>query len=294
MFGVDYAWSRPGGKALQAAGVGFACRYFSHDTTGKNLSDIEAGDLHTHHILTVGVWESTSSRALAGHAAGAQDARDAFAQARACGIPSGRPIYFAVDFPASSGNMAAVMDYLRGAGTVLGMGLVGIYGGYTAVNAAMNAGIVWGWQAYAWSGGNWDDRAQLRQYLNDQTINGASVDYNRSTKADFGGWGLAAPPTPPPITTEEEVLRGQLNTGNTLISWPTGDVKVGIGLLNGPGGNDPLQVVVRDAKGWTPHTITVTGGKAVLHFNDPATTYGLEIVRTDPAKQGTAIAWDAS
>ena len=38
VFGVDYAWGRPGPAALKRAGAKFVCRYLSHDTTGKNLT----------------------------------------------------------------------------------------------------------------------------------------------------------------------------------------------------------------------------------------------------------------
>ena len=59
--------------------------------------------------------------------------------------------------------------------------------------------IKWGWQTYAWSGGNWDKRAQLQQYSNDRTVGGVSVDYDRSTVDFFGQWTKTAPvPTPSP------------------------------------------------------------------------------------------------
>ncbi|MFI2206441.1 hypothetical protein ACH47Z_37915 [Streptomyces sp. NPDC020192] len=47
----------------------------------------------------------------------------------------------------------------------------------------------WGWQTYAWSGGNWDSRAQLRQVQNDITVAGHDADLDQAMAADFGQWG---------------------------------------------------------------------------------------------------------
>src|SRR5262245_1036236 len=95
--GVDYAWSHPTPAALKAAGARFVCRYLSPDST-KNLSKTEAAALAAVGIWCVAVWESNAGRALAGTAAGTADAKTALAQATAAGMPSGRPIFFAVDF----------------------------------------------------------------------------------------------------------------------------------------------------------------------------------------------------
>src|SRR4051812_39940008 len=120
VFGVDYAWGRPGTAALGRAGVKFVCRYLSHDTTGKNLTPSEARQLTSAGIWIVVVWESTAERALGGHAAGGADAKEARRQADAAGMPAGRPIYFAVDFDATSGQQAAINSYLDGAASVVG------------------------------------------------------------------------------------------------------------------------------------------------------------------------------
>jgi hypothetical protein len=71
VFGVDYAWGRPGVAALKKAGVDFVCRYFSHDSSGKNLTRAEAEQLCEGGFWLVAVWESTASRALQGRDAGA-------------------------------------------------------------------------------------------------------------------------------------------------------------------------------------------------------------------------------
>ena len=201
VFGVDYAWGRPGVSALRAAGVKFVCRYLSHDTTGKNLTAAEAASLSAAGIWVVVVWESTASRALGGHVAGAADARAAASQARACGMPDGRPIYFAVDFDAVAAQQPAIDAYLDGAASVLGRARVGLYAGYAVIKRAFDDGkITWGWQTYAWSGGRWDRRAHLQQYRNDQRINGVGLDYDRATADDYGQWRVGVTPS----TAEDE------------------------------------------------------------------------------------------
>lgn len=193
-FGVDYAWGRPGVAALQAAGVTFAARYLSHDTTGKNLTHSEAASLSAGGLDVVVVWETGAQRVLDGYGAGVADARDADAQASACGMPSGRPIYFACDFDSTPGQQSAINSYLDGVASVIGRGRTGLYGGYYPVKRAFDAGkIRYGWQTYAWSGGQWDPRAQLQQYSNDHDINGVGLDYDRSTTSDFGQWRIGAP-----------------------------------------------------------------------------------------------------
>lgn len=185
--GVDYAWSHPGGAALKAAGKQFACRYLSPDNS-KNLTRAEADDLAAHGVWCVVVYEATAQRALSGQAGGAADAKTAQAQAAACGIPSSRPIYFAVDFDATAAQQAAINSYLDGAASVLGRSRVGIYGGYYPVKRALDAGkATWAWQTIAWSGGQWDFRAVIRQGAQ-KTINGVSCDLDTAIAADYGQW----------------------------------------------------------------------------------------------------------
>jgi hypothetical protein len=195
VFGVDYAWGRPGTSALKNAKAKFVCRYLSHDKTGKNLTRAEANDLSDAGLWIVVVWENTAKRALDGKSAGAADAEDAAAQARDCGMPDGRPIYFAADWDASSGQQDEINAYLDGAASVLGRGRVGLYAAHGPMKRAFDAKkITYGWQTYAWSGGKWDKRAQLQQYSNGHEINGVSVDYDRAVRDDYGQWRVGVSP----------------------------------------------------------------------------------------------------
>ncbi|MEV7755628.1 glycoside hydrolase domain-containing protein [Streptomyces griseofuscus] len=132
--------------------------------------------------------ESTAGRAKAGKTAGATDAKTAAGRATAAGMPSGRPIYFAVVFDATPGDQTAINAYLDGAASVLGRSRMGIYGGYYPVKRALDAGkATWAWQTIAWSGGQWDARAVIRQGAQ-ATISGVSCNLNTVTANDYGQW----------------------------------------------------------------------------------------------------------
>lgn len=193
--GIDYAFSKPSVTALHDLGVTFVCRYLSHSSS-KNLTAAEARALSSAGIWIVVVWETTAKRALDGRTAGATDAGDALAQAQGCGMPDGRPIYFAVDWDASVSQQAAINAYLDGAASVLGRDRVGIYGGRGPVSRALAAGKArWAWQTYAWSGGKWAAGAQLQQYSNGHTVDGADCDYDRATTTDYGQWRVGVSPS---------------------------------------------------------------------------------------------------
>jgi hypothetical protein len=193
--GLDYAFSKPSITALHDLGVRFVCRYLSHSPS-KNLTGSEARALSDAGIWIVVVWETIAQRALDGRTAGIVDAMDAQAQAQACGMPPRRPIYFAVDWDATSGEQAAINAYLDGAASVLGAHRVGIYGGYGPVKRALDGGHAkWAWQTYAWSGGRWDSRAQLQQYSNGHAVDGADCDFDRATTSDYGQWRVGVTPT---------------------------------------------------------------------------------------------------
>jgi hypothetical protein len=200
-FGIDYAWTHPSPGAIKAAGYDFACRYLSRDTA-KNLTADEARALTAEGISVVANWEMAAQAALKGKAQGIADAKDALAQAEAAGMPDHRPIYFSVDFDASEAQQAAINDYFDGVASVLTLGRTGGYGGYWPLSRLFNAKkITWGWQTYAWSGGHWDGRAQLRQIQNGIKVAGVDCDRDQAMVTDFGQWQLAgaipAPPTPP-------------------------------------------------------------------------------------------------
>ena len=118
--GIDYAWHHSLNlDAFRTHGVTFVVRYLSNDES-KNLDASEAHLLSDGGFDLVVVWETTAQRALDGRAAGATDAKKAAAQAKACGMPARRPIYFGVDFDAQDHDLPKIANYLRGAASVIG------------------------------------------------------------------------------------------------------------------------------------------------------------------------------
>jgi hypothetical protein len=186
-FGVDVAWGAPSIAALKDAGVQFICRYLSFDPS-KNLTAAEVRAYHGAGIEVVCIWEGTALEAEQGTAIAAADAQRAIALARELGMPPGRPIYFAVDGEAT---LAEVRAYFAELSRVVPLNHyeVGAYGSVRLVRELFDAGLIrFGWQTYAWSLGQWEPRAQLRQYSNGHTIDGVGVDYDRSVDSDFGQW----------------------------------------------------------------------------------------------------------
>jgi hypothetical protein len=190
--GCDYV-AGPTPAELRAAGKRFVCRYVSTPGNPKNLTRPERKALHRHGLAVVLVFETTARRALEGREAGKSDAASAVAQAHTLGWRRPR-IYFAVDFDTSAlsaGEMALVVDYVRGAATVLGPKRTGVYGGLRTVTACRGARVCrFSWQTYAWSGGQWHPSRHLEQYRNGVVIAGHAVDLDRSLvrRRGFGAW----------------------------------------------------------------------------------------------------------
>lgn len=189
--GLDEAWDRLTILQLKTAGYRFVCRYLGEDTTGKNLTMQEADELKAAGIAIVSNYEYAPGAALAGYPRGYDNAQLARRQHAMCGGPDTAPIYFSVDVDvADSVQMAAVVAYFRGVNAVLGVARTGAYAEYDVIKQLFDAGVIrYGWQTYAWSHGQWDPRAQLRQVRNGLVVAGHDVDEDQALTADFGQWG---------------------------------------------------------------------------------------------------------
>ena len=254
--GVDFSAARPDPAGLAAAGKAFAVRYVAAYTNKFNLTLDESQQLASHGIWSVAVFERAANRALSGWQAGRDDAATADKAAQACGMPASRPIYFAVDFNPTSGQIPALSAYFQGLIDVLGVHRAGVYGGLGTIRAAATVGITWLWQTYAWSGGAWDPRCQLQQYKNAQPVAGGSVDLTRATVADYGQWMPNRLPNMSPLTQEPEVYRlvGTVDTERQylvsgskiiLLNADTLDAFTAMGVIQNPGKpDDALQVQV--------------------------------------------------
>lgn len=187
---------------LRAGGKRFVCRYLAPSGPSYDWKRLRSSEVRALRLARMGlvcVWETSANRALAGTTAGQSDARSAWALLKELGIP-GAVVYFAVDFDARPEDQARINGYLHGAATVLGHDRVGIYGGYWPVKRALDAKACrYGWQTYAWSGGNRDRRAQLYQYRNGVRLAGISADLDRTYADDYGNaFGKAPKPAPKP------------------------------------------------------------------------------------------------
>ncbi|MGI8412676.1 MAG: glycoside hydrolase domain-containing protein [Solirubrobacteraceae bacterium] len=185
-FGLDYTDAGFTAAQHHSYGSSFALRYLSR-YSWKVLNPNEVRALHAGGIDLAVVFEDGADNALHGRAQGEADARYAREQARYCGMPRDRPIYFAVDFP-TAGNAAATDSYFDGIASVLSRELSGPYGGHEVVRRQLDRGHAYAWQTYAWSAGLLDARAQLYQYSNGH----GSVDYNHAYAEDFGQWAWRA------------------------------------------------------------------------------------------------------
>jgi hypothetical protein len=190
-YGLDYSWHGPLNPGVwKRDGYTFVCRYVSPNAS-KNLTVAEAKLLADYGLDIVLVWESTATRALEGYNAGRSDAAAAFKQAAALGMPSGRPIYFAVDTDTSYDRVTA---YFRGVRSLRRLTEVGVYGGIRVIEGLVGTdNAAWFWQTRAWSGGRWSPFAHLQQFSFGYDGGGLySADSNRSYVADFGQWRYRA------------------------------------------------------------------------------------------------------
>jgi hypothetical protein len=189
--GVDYSFGRPRPSIVRASGYTFAVRYVS-SVPSKNLTKAEADALRAAGVDIAVVWEDSGDDARNGYNEGVWQAQSAEEQALADGMPSSRPIYFAVDYDAPVSDQPALDAYFDGVASVIGRARTGAYAGYGPLKRLFDAGkIAWGWQTSAWSNGNWDARAQLRQVAYNVFVDGANCDVDDAMAADFGQWGSA-------------------------------------------------------------------------------------------------------
>ena len=182
--GIDFAWARPGGATIKAAGKKFVVRYL-FPGGGKGATRAELNDYISHGLLLAFIYEEDGLELVAGFNGGVRVAKLAEIQRKALGLPDNTPIYFAVDFDATGEKLNLCVSAIVGAVSVLGYDRVGGYGGVNFIDAIAGR-CKYGWQTYGWSRGRVSANANLYQYLNGQKINGGSVDFCRNLKADFG------------------------------------------------------------------------------------------------------------
>lgn len=215
---LDYSFARPDPANIKAQGFTGVLRYLSPNA-GKNLTAGERDALRAQGLSIGLVWEWYANRANEGRDAGIADARSAAAQAGALGFPEYLPIYFAVDWDATEAQQGNINAYFDGIRSVFSGRKLGAYGGFYIIKRLFDAQLInYGWQTYAWSGGQWDPRAQIRQTLNGQW--GGQVDYDESVVDDAGLWTTDQKPQPAPAPSPAPAPGGthdyQIKSGDTF------------------------------------------------------------------------------
>lgn len=204
--GVDFAFPGPNPGGLYRAGKRFVGRYLGAGS--KAITQAEYDRLTNAGLEVFFYWEDGAGAALKGRARGVSDAQRAQARLAALRGPSNqRPIYFAVDTDTSADSVRA---YFEGVKSVLGKARSGAYGSYRVVTALRAWGLVaFTCQTAAWSGGQWDSKANLRQYRIDTAsgpvlLAGGHVDYVRAYTSNYGQRAvLLSKPAPKPAPAPE-------------------------------------------------------------------------------------------
>jgi glycoside hydrolase-like protein len=198
--GVDYSFDKADPAQLQAAGKTFVVRYVSDSSSSKNLTRAEVQNLQAHGLAVVVAYQTSRGFMISGADEGRHAATAGLAMATACGMPAGRPIYFALDTdPAglSNADWLRVQAFCDGAAAVLGRDRVGVYGGVGAMERLLPGSARWGWQTRAWSVNDgvvqWSSKAHIRQFDLGPTglgfaAFGGTIDLDRSITTDFGQW----------------------------------------------------------------------------------------------------------
>jgi glycoside hydrolase-like protein/LysM domain-containing protein len=229
---LDYSFARFTAAQVHDLGAMAVCRYLTvvtADTRGKLLTRDEAEGLSAAGIGIVSVFEFGSQDALGGYHQGKEYAALAAQQHAAAGGPSGRPIYFGVDFdvPDYAGQLpntpehavaklGPIADYFRGCRDMLDSHWIGAYGGYWVIKRLFEANLIsFGWQTIAWSGGQRYPRAALYQ-----TGFHGSYDESYTDVPDFGQWRIGwrpgdAPTTVHPVMRQTKVWH-KVKPGDTL------------------------------------------------------------------------------
>lgn len=200
--GLDFSDAPPGSGAIKAVGRNFVVRYAARDWRGLKVHEL--ADYRANGIDVAMVYESNVGRIQEGHPAGAYDATYAQGFLLEMGMSPTMPIYFAVDYSMPLSDVPRLYAYMQGAGEVIGPERVGIYGGWTAIEAAASTGCRWLWMT---SNGSWElghelhPQAVLWQHIYNYYVNGTNCDKTDAYADNFGQeskfTGVHVPPVIP-------------------------------------------------------------------------------------------------
>lgn len=215
--GIDQSWGFASPAEAKKRGVEVVMMYLSPDPS-KNATVTKITAYFRVMIGVIFGWEATATRALQGADAGAADAAEACRQLKALIQQVGHEpknrvvIYFAVDFDTDPSQYPALDDYLTAAGKVCHASgfAIGVYAEADYVEHTAGRKITDAeWQTYAWSGGRVAAAADFLQYLNGQTLGGASVDFDRIIhEHTLGAWWPPGHPNDAPAHEEDDPMAG--------------------------------------------------------------------------------------
>lgn len=185
---LDYSAGFPGAQAIKDAGYVGAARYIGFPDRRKCTNAAELDDFNRHGIGMALVFEDNVTHWRGGRPAGRQAATLGKAHADAIGIPPGCPLYLAIDQDVvNTGEFETMLDYLRGANSVLGALWTGVYGEADVIDRARDAGVAeWFWQTAAWSRGRTAGGLHLYQHVGTVHVGGIACDENDVMQADWG------------------------------------------------------------------------------------------------------------
>jgi hypothetical protein len=264
---LDYSFARPDLPSIKAyvedaapahpgdryVGIGIM-RYLTHASGNKLLTAAEVTMAHAAGLGVGVVFEDQADRANGTAATGAQDARDARAQARSLGVPDSIPIFVAVD---EGVGYATVAAYLSGWASVEAH--PAIYGGYDLLNAPELAAWL-KWQTSGWSHNAFVGSAVLFQNANHRAPI-AGTDWNQVTGDPKSFlWFADAAPAPVVAAKPPTSVPGTNPAQVRAIQAPIHVVTDG---KWGPGTDQAAELVRAAAKGSIPrdcHALQVAVG----------------------------------
>ncbi len=202
---LDYSVARPDPASIAAAGYVGVMRYVAPlpADEAKVITAAEYENLLGHGLKVVLNWEWYDVRAREGAAAGTADAQEALRQANNLGYTG--PIYFSVDWDAAESEQPQINAYFEACAQVIGLERLGAYAGYWPLKRLFDVGLIrYGWQTFAWSGGNREARAHL--YQNGATAFSGGADVNDILQADWAGGAMSGVPQGWSDDTTNEIL----------------------------------------------------------------------------------------
>ena len=171
---------------LADLGFNFVGRYINPGKA-EPLTTAEINALTAHDIYAVSIWEqgSPTSPLYFQTDRGVSDGDAAVTAAQSIGQPAGTPIYFAVDYDASPGDLPSIASYfsavhqrVRSAGY-----FVGVYGSGIVCRDLSEIG----WVSKTFAGyDDWKDKADIVQGVETRIL-GLDVDLD-TANGDAGGW----------------------------------------------------------------------------------------------------------